>query len=93
MAASLPVVVSNTEPLPEILGGHGLVLELDPDAFHHAFAELFADPARARALGGGARDRAEALDGRIMEARQAELYLSLIKKRYVVWASGLIFAR
>ncbi len=63
------------------LGRHGLVVELDPDAFHHAFAELLADPARARALGGGAtRDRAEALDGRIMEAREAELYLSLIKK-------------
>ena len=54
MAASLPVVVSNTEPLPEILGAHRLVVELDPDAFHQVFPELLADPARARALGGGA---------------------------------------
>ena len=80
MAASLPVVVCTTEPLPEILGGQGLVVEHDPDAFHHAFAELLADRARARALGRGARGRAEALDGRLMEAREAELYLSLIKK-------------
>ena len=63
------------------LGRHGLVVELDPDAFYHAFAALLTDPARARALGGGYhRDGAEVLDGRIMEAREAELYLSLIKK-------------
>ena len=35
------------------LGRNGLVVELDLDAFHHAFAELLTDPARARALGGG----------------------------------------
>ena len=78
-AAGLPVVVSATEPLPEVLGGTGKVAELTPEGFHQAFAELLGKPQEAALLSKAARKRAEGLDGALMEAREAALYQSLIK--------------
>ncbi|MBM3278755.1 MAG: glycosyltransferase family 4 protein [Candidatus Handelsmanbacteria bacterium] len=80
MAAGLPVVASQTPPIPEILGGAGLLVEHRPEAFTRAFAELAADPERRSRLGAAARERAASLDGRRMEDREAELYQVLIAK-------------
>ncbi|MCC7264378.1 MAG: glycosyltransferase family 4 protein [Candidatus Latescibacteria bacterium] len=80
MAAGLPVVACNTEPLPEILGGTGRCVPHDPGSFHQALAQLIADPPAARALGQAARTRALQLDGSRMEEREAELYRDLIQR-------------
>ncbi len=39
-ASSLPVVVNDKEPLPEVLGGCGVVAENKPEAFAWVFEEL-----------------------------------------------------
>ena len=77
MAAGLPIVVNDIEPLPEILGGTGRVVEHLPDAFRRAIADLLEDglPGRCAA----ARNRARTLDGTLMEQREAELYRRLIE--------------
>lgn len=78
MAAGLPVVASQTPPIPEILGGTGLLVARNPEAFAKALRELAADaPLRAR-LGQAARERAASLDGRRMEEREAGLYEALM---------------
>lgn len=77
MAAGLPVVASQTEPLPEILGGTGWQVPTTPAGFRTAFEEVLADPEEARQRGRAARRRAEALDGSLVEKREADLYRSL----------------
>jgi glycosyltransferase involved in cell wall biosynthesis len=74
MAAGLPVVVCDTNPLPEVMGGTGVIVERTPEAFRAAFRQLLADPGLRATLGAAARARAETLDGTIMESREAELY-------------------
>lgn len=81
MAAGLPVVVCQTPPLPEILGGAGLVVSHDPEGFKGAFAQLIADQDSALELGRRARARAEKLDGKEMEGREAAVYRKLISRR------------
>ena len=78
MAAGLPIVVSNTPPLPEVLGDTGRVVDLEPESFRNAFVELFGHPCRAAELARRARKRAQSLDGSLMEAREAALYRSLL---------------
>ena len=73
MAAGLPIVVSATEPLPEILGGAGKVVELGPEGFHQAFVELLGNPEEATGLSRAARKRAEGLDGALEDARTEAL--------------------
>ena len=80
MASGLPAVVCDTNPLPEILGGTGLVVPHSPVDFRQGLARFMADPEEAQALGGRARARAEALDGALMERREAELYCRLIHR-------------
>ena len=74
MAAGLPVVASSTAPIPEVLGGTGLIVNNEPAAFTQALASLQQDPEHCRALGAAARKRAEDLDGKLMEQREARLY-------------------
>ncbi|MBI4489896.1 MAG: glycosyltransferase [Deltaproteobacteria bacterium] len=74
MAAGLPVVVCDTAPLPEILGGTGLVVPCDQEHFKLMLARLLACPEEALDLGRRARVRAQALDGALMERQEAELY-------------------
>ncbi len=74
MAAGLPVVASNTHPLPEILADTGLLVDSTPDAFEKAFNTLFANPDTRTALGKKAHERAKTLDGFIMERQEMELY-------------------
>ena len=80
MASALPVVVSNKEPLPEVLGGTGVVVENTPEAFEEAFKELISDPQLRKELGEKARKRALELDGKIMERKETDLYKQLIGK-------------
>lgn len=80
MAASLPVVVNNKEPLPEVLGGTGMVVEDTPKAFEEAFRELISNSQLRKELGEKARKRALEVDGEIMEKKEVKLYMKLLKK-------------
>ena len=80
MASALPVVVSNKEPLPEVLGGTGIVVENTPEAFEQAFKELISNPQLREELGKKARQRALQIDGKIMEQKEMELYKNLVEQ-------------
>ncbi|MBI2504361.1 MAG: glycosyltransferase family 4 protein, partial [Candidatus Latescibacteria bacterium] len=80
MAAGLPVVASQTPPIPEILGGTGVLVERTPEAFTRALRDLAADAALRASLGKAARERAASLDGRKMEEREARLYEALMTR-------------
>lgn len=80
MAAGLPVVASDTAPLPEILGGTGLAVPHEAGSFRAALQRLLADPVEAEALGRAARARALDLDGSRMEHREADLYREMIQR-------------
>ena len=77
MASALPIVASDTQPLPELLGDCGLLVERDPSVFRAAIAQLLAAPDRRVRLGRAARARALSLDGATMEQREAQLYGAL----------------
>lgn len=79
MASGLPVVASNTDPFPEILGGQGVVVSHNHIEFRHAFARFLANPRDALELGKKARVRALSLDGWIMEKQEVVLYKSLME--------------
>jgi glycosyltransferase involved in cell wall biosynthesis len=74
MAAGLPIVASETEPIPEILGNAGITVPLEPTDFTRELSRLMADAELRRSLGERARERAEELDGELMEEREAEIY-------------------
>ena len=78
MAAGVPVVACDTKPLPEVLGGTGMVVERTPDAFREAYSTLLADPQLRRRLARQGRSRAEQVDGRVMEQRERDLYLNVM---------------
>ena len=81
MAAGLPVVASDTGPIPEVLGGTGWVVEKRPAVFTQALAALAADAKLRARMGAAARLRAEQVDGMLMEHREAQLYQALIDRR------------
>ncbi|MDO8598916.1 MAG: glycosyltransferase family 4 protein [bacterium] len=78
MAAGLPVVVNDKDPLPEIVGDAGIIVPATPEAFRNAFARLQTDASFRRAFRTRALDRAEDLDGAQFEAREADVYRSFI---------------
>lgn len=78
MAAGLPVVACDTDPIPEIVGETGVVVEKSPDAFSRAFSQLAGDVELRERMGRAARERARSLDGTAMEEREARLYEALI---------------
>ena len=78
MASALPIVASDTQPLPELLGDCGVLVEREPAAFRAAIEELLAAPERRVGLGEAARVRALSLDGATMEQREAQLYGALV---------------
>lgn len=78
MASGLPVVVNNKEPLPEVLGDSGIVVEDNPQAFAKAFKELSSNSQLRRELGDKAHKRALDIDGEIMERKEMELYRDLV---------------
>ena len=78
MASGLPVVACQTQPLPEIVGTAGLLVDLSAPAFRQAFERLIAEPELALSLGASALERARRLDGKIMEAREVRLYREIM---------------
>ncbi|MBT7913528.1 hypothetical protein HN588_06445, partial [Candidatus Bathyarchaeota archaeon] len=62
------------EPIPEILGNAGITVPLEPTDFTRELSRLMADAELRRSLGERARERAEELDGELMEEREAEIY-------------------
>ena len=58
MASNLPIIVNNKEPLPEVLGGTGIVVENNPKAFEQAFIKLQKNTKLRKELGKKARQRA-----------------------------------
>ncbi len=81
MAAGLPIVACDTEPIPELIGEAGLIAEKTPEAFAAAFEKLLNDPVEAARFGSSARDRARQLAGDRMEEREAMLYDAIISQR------------
>ena len=79
MAAGLPVVVCDTEPLSEILADTGLVVEKTPTGFREAFVRLLAEPQLRQDLGAKARARAVELDGSITEQKEVEVYQAIME--------------
>ena len=78
MASSLPIVVNNKEPLPEVLGNTGIIVENNPKAFSKAFLKLQKNPKLRKELGEKAKKRAIKLNGEIMEKRELNVYKKLI---------------
>jgi len=58
MSCGRPIVAVSGGALHEVVGGAGVLVADDPEAFRLAVAELLADPVRRRALGNAARRRA-----------------------------------
>jgi len=96
MAAGLPIIASDTGPIPEVLGGTGWVVNKAPSAFTEALSQLVEDGDHRAALGRAARARALRIEGTIMEKRECSIYRALLnqdqsvleemlseKKRYV----------
>jgi len=81
MASGLPVVACPTQPLPEILGSAGLIVEHSAPAFRRAFERLMHEPDLALSLGAAALKRARRLDGKIMEEKEVRLYREIISGR------------
>ena len=79
MAAGLPVLASDTPPLDEIIGEAGLIVDKTPEAFARALETWLDDPSQALDLGRRAAQRAKELDGEVMEAREVELYMDILK--------------
>jgi glycosyltransferase involved in cell wall biosynthesis len=81
MAAGLPVVVSDIEPLREIVGDAGLLVKNEHQAFAAALQTLLSDPDLRYTLGARARRRALTMDGALMEKREADLYRTLLSEK------------
>ena len=81
MATGLPVVVPQPvdEPIPEVVGDAGVVVENTPEGFHNGIQQLVEDPGLRYTLGSKARTKLLALNGASMEAREAALYRQLME--------------
>jgi len=78
MAAGLPVIASDTGPIPEVLGGTGWLVKKAPEAFTESLSKLADDRDRRAAMGRAARERALQIDGPIMEKRECAIYRALL---------------
>jgi len=78
MASALPVVVTNKEPLPEVVQDAGILVERTPSAFAEAFKMLIENPMQCASLGRKARIRAMDFDTKTIEAKEAKMYDGLI---------------
>ena len=77
MAARLPVVASRIEPIEEIVGDAGFLVENQPAAFAAVFNRLVNDAALRQEMGARAGERARTMDGHVMEEREGALYAKL----------------
>ena len=67
------------EPIPEVVGDAGVVVENTPEGFHNGIQQLVEDPGLRYTLGSKARTKLLALNGASMEAREAALYRQLME--------------
>lgn len=81
MAAGLPIVASTTGPIPEVLGGTGLLVDNKPVAFTRALQILQNDAQWREDMGAAARQRAEVVNGVQMEEREKHLYRVMMDRR------------
>ena len=83
MACGLPVV--HAQPLweeePEVLGNLGVIVEPTPEGFRSGIRQLINNPILAKELGNSARRRMKDIDGRLMEQKECDLYLDVIRDR------------
>ena len=80
MASSLPVVVTDKEPLPEVVQNAGFLVERTPEAFAEAFKKLIEYPELRAELGLHGRLRSMDFDTQIIEEKEAKMYDDLINK-------------
>lgn len=80
MASSLPVVVTDKEPLPEVIQNAGFLVERTPEAFAEAFKKLIEYPELRAELGLHGRLRSMDFDTQIIEEKEAKMYDELINK-------------
>jgi L-malate glycosyltransferase len=81
MAAGLPIVASDIPAIREIVGDAAVLVNTDPESFAREVRSLAEDPDRRVALGERARQRAAALSGDMMEARERAVYARLCGER------------
>jgi glycosyltransferase involved in cell wall biosynthesis len=80
MASSLPVVVTNKEPLPEVVQDAGILVSREPESFTEAFKELIESPELRMQLGNSGRIRSMDFDSRVIEKKEAKMYDEVINK-------------
>ena len=91
MAAGLPVIASDTGPIPEVLGGTGSVVKKAPEAFSESLSKLADDRGRRAVMGRAARagspdrwpdygKRECAIYRALLNSDEAELYQMLSEK-------------
>ena len=81
MAASLPLVLSKPffEPSYEICKDIAIIVDPSPKGFEEAFSLLLKNPNLRHELGRKGKERMKIYDGEIMEKKEVELYLSILK--------------
>jgi glycosyltransferase involved in cell wall biosynthesis len=77
MASGLPIVSSNTLPIPEVLGDTGILIERDPLAFSKAFIDFYQNIELRKILGTKARERAVQLDAKVWEQKEIDFYYNI----------------
>jgi glycosyltransferase involved in cell wall biosynthesis len=80
MASSLPVVVTDKEPLPEVVGDAGFLVQRNPEAFKATFKYLLEHPELRAEFGLRGRLRSMDFDTKVIEEKEAKMYDDLINK-------------
>ena len=79
-ASGLPIVINSPrwEDSPEVVGDLAEVVPLSVQGYRQAFLRLAGDPDYRKERGARLRQRALAIDGRVMERAERELYERLL---------------
>ena len=82
-ASGLPVVLNTScwENEPEVVGNLAEVVPLSPQGFRRAFERLAKDPIYRKSRGNSLRKHVLALDGKLMEQAERELYEKLLDEK------------
>ncbi len=82
MASGLPVVVNRSrwESSPELLGDTAVIADNSPAGFAKALNRMIANPVLMAELGSRNREKALEINGAAMEAKEANVYKSLMSE-------------